>query len=57
MQAFIEFIAGLVVMLAAAVLAQFGLDSEPRRQPDREIHRTDCPEASAIRISGSAEDC
>ena len=43
MQALIEFIAGFVAILAAAALAQFGLDLDPPQKPQREIHRVrDC---------------
>jgi len=43
MQALIEFIAGFVAILAAAILSQFGLDLDPPQKPQREIHRVqDC---------------
>lgn len=46
MQALIELIAGFVALLAAAALAQFGVDFHAPRNVDREVHRvTDCREA------------
>nr|WP_314434452.1 hypothetical protein [uncultured Brevundimonas sp.] len=43
MQALVELIAGLIALLAAAVLSQFGVEIHSPRQIDREVHRTtDC---------------
>ena len=39
MQALIEFIAGFIALLAAAVLSQFGVDMDTPRHNDREVHR------------------
>ena len=46
MQAFIEFIAGLVALFATAALANLGVDLERRAPEPREIHRVsdDCPD-------------
>lgn len=62
MQALIEFIAGIVAMLAAAALSQFGVDLDPRHTPQREIHRVrDCGDSpSAAVLTASTErkqDC
>ena len=62
MQALIEFIAGFVAMLAAAVLSQFGVDLDPRQAPQREIHRVrgcgDTPSAGVIAASTERkQDC
>jgi hypothetical protein len=38
-QALVELIAGLVALLAAAALAQFGVDLNGSKAPDREIQR------------------
>lgn len=47
MQALIELLAGFIALLAAAALAQFGVDLNTAR-PDREIHRvSDCAEPTA----------
>ncbi len=44
-QAFIEFIAGLVALLATAALGHLGVDLERAPAEPREIHRTsDCPD-------------
>lgn len=58
MQAFLEFVAGLIAVLAAAALAHLGVDLEPRRGEPREIHRTnDCPDEPRAMISTSNQDC
>jgi len=61
MQALIEFIAGFIALLAAAVLSQFGVDSDqPRRQQEREIRRVhDCPDgpSASVLVSASRRDC
>ena len=45
-QALIELLAGFIALLAAAALAQFGVDLNSAPRPDREVHRvSDCPEA------------
>lgn len=60
MQAFIEFIASLIAVLATAALSHLGVDVERRPPEPREIQRVqDCPDApsptqSAIR---AAQDC
>lgn len=58
MQAFIEFVAGLIAVLAAAALAHLGVDLEPRQSEPREIHRTnDCGDEPRAMISTSNQDC
>lgn len=58
MQAFLEFVAGLIAVLAAAALAHLGVDLEPRRGEPREIHRTnDCPDAPSAVITAANQDC
>lgn len=46
MQALIELLAGFIALLAAAALAQFGVDLTSVPRQDREVHRVnnDCPE-------------
>ena len=61
MQALIEMIIGFIAMLAAAALAQFGVESraEPTSRP--EVHRvTDCEKrpASTVLVGTATErDC
>ena len=61
MQALIEMIIGFIAMLAAAALAQFGVESraEPTSRP--EVHRvTDCEKrpSSAVMVGSAArQDC
>ena len=60
MQALVELIAGLIALLAAAVLAQFGVDNHAPRGADREVHRTtDCraDAPTAVLLSETAQDC
>lgn len=61
MQSFIDFLTGLVILLAAAALAQFGIDLNGSAGEAREIHRTaddDCADAPASRFSASdRQDC
>ena len=58
MQAFFEFLAGLIAVLAAAALAHLGIDLEPRRAEPREIHRTnDCPDDRRAIITPANQDC
>lgn len=60
MQALIELLAGFIAMLAAAALAQFGVDLNAAPQPDREVHRVnDCPEAptDALITTRPKTDC
>ncbi|MEH6664198.1 MAG: hypothetical protein V7678_05055 [Brevundimonas sp.] len=53
MQTLIEFIIGLVAAIAAAALAQFGVDVNAPRSAEREIRRvSDCPEtAGAVTVT------
>lgn len=62
MQALIEFIAGFIALLAAAVLSQFGVDMNTPRHNDREVHRVqDCgqqqPGAAAFVAEAARKDC
>ena len=58
MQAFFEYVAGLIAVLVEAALAHLGVDAEPRRGEPREIHRTnDCADAPRAMISASNQDC
>lgn len=60
MQALIEMLAGLIALLAAAALSQFGVDLNAPRQSDREIQRVhecrDAPSASLVK-SAPSHDC
>lgn len=48
MQALIEFIAGFIALLAAAVLSQFGVDMNTPGRNDREVRRViDCDQQKA----------
>jgi len=38
-QALVELIAGLIAMLAAVALSQFGVDLNPVHEANREVHR------------------
>ena len=61
MQALIEFIAGFIALLAAAVLSQFGVDMNTGRHNDREVHRVqDCAQqqpANAFVAEDARKDC
>ncbi len=47
MQALVDLIAGFIAMLAAAALAQFGVDLHKPSAPEREVHRVvDCPQSA-----------
>ena len=39
MQALVELIASFIAMLAAVALSQFGVDLNPAREANREVHR------------------
>ncbi|HVL41464.1 MAG TPA: hypothetical protein VM348_04845 [Brevundimonas sp.] len=60
MQALIEFIAGFIALLAAAVLSQFGVDMNTPRHNDREVHRLqNCGQtrpAAAVFVSDAPRD-
>ncbi len=60
MQALTELIAGLIAMLAAAALAQFGVDLNPSSHT-REVHRVrDCGDekpAAYATVDAGARDC
>lgn len=60
MQALIEMLIGLIALLAAAALSQFGVDLNTPRKSDREIQRVkDCGEAkpaAAVPV-GSPPSC
>ncbi len=58
-QALIELLAGFIALLAAAALAQFGVDLSTAK-PDREVHRvTDCrePASTTLIATSRTEDC
>lgn len=58
MQALVEFIAGFIALLAAAVLSQFGVDTHAPTHADREVHRVaDCSAASPPSDSSSSRSC
>ena len=60
MQALIELLAGFIALLAAAALAQFGVDLNKTGHPEREIHRvSDCREAptEALITVRQTNDC
>lgn len=60
MQMLLEMLAGLIAMLAAAALSQFGVDLHAPRNADREIQRVqDCSKdkpAAAITVAAPS-DC
>lgn len=62
-QALVELIAGLIAMLAAVALAQFGVDLNPGRDAEREIHRVaNCDDAAgrdvqSLTVSVESQDC
>jgi hypothetical protein len=58
-QALIQLLAGFIIMLATAALAQFGVSLSRASEPEREVHRVvDCtPAASASRSSETPRDC
>jgi hypothetical protein len=60
MQTLIEFIIGLVAAIAAAALAQFGVDVNAPRTAEREIRRiSDCPEppTAAVTVQTPSRNC
>lgn len=60
MQMLLEMLAGLIAMLAAAALSQFGVDLHAPRPAEREIQRVhDCKEvpASAAMVAAVPRDC
>lgn len=60
MQALFELLAGFIALLAAAALAQFGVNLDVTPRPDREVHRViDCPETPpAAKIAAApSESC
>lgn len=57
MQALIELLSGLIALLAAAALTQFGVDLTPRVSPEREVHRVQaCPPAPADTVEVKAPE-
>lgn len=57
MQFLVEFLSGLIALLAAAALSQFGVDLDMPRPADREIERTQtCPPApsSTVKVKAPA---
>ncbi|WP_333592501.1 hypothetical protein [Brevundimonas sp.] len=63
MQALVELIAGFIAMLAAVALSQFGVDLNPAREADREVHRVahcddvTVQDAKAMTVTVEAQDC
>ena len=62
MQALVEMIAGLIALLAAATLSQFGVDLDAPRKAEREVHRvSDCRDAASpaklIATDAARRDC
>lgn len=60
MHTLIELIAGLVALLAAAALAQFGVDMNAAQASDREVHRiSDCSEPASTEAFAAEQpsDC
>lgn len=60
LQALIDFIAGLIALLAAAALAQFGVDMNTDRSQDREVRRiVDCDPkpASTVLVGAPKQEC
>ncbi len=60
MQALIELLAGFIALLAAAALAQFGVDMRSAPGPEREVHRvSDCsPDTPAALVAARPpRDC
>lgn len=63
MQALVELIAGFIAMLAAVALSQFGVDLNPARKSDREVHRVaHCDDgadksAQTLTVSVEPQDC
>ena len=60
MQGLIDLIAGIVVLMAAAALSQFGVDLQFPQPTDREVHRTaDCPQppAGATAVQRPSRSC
>ncbi|MGU3455187.1 hypothetical protein ACLBV5_02610 [Brevundimonas sp. M1A4_2e] len=52
MQALIEMVIGLIALLAAVALSQFGVDLSPTKKSDGEIHRVEkkCGDAPSTHI-------
>jgi len=61
MQALVQMIASFIAMLAAAALAQFGVNMHSPRSVDREIHRiSDCENSPTTVIAptkATKHDC
>ncbi len=59
MQALIELLAGFIVMLATAALAQFGVSLDRTSEPQPEVRRVvDCtPPSSLAAPSDTPRDC
>ncbi|MET4684399.1 hypothetical protein [Brevundimonas faecalis] len=59
MQMLLEMLAGLIAMLAAATLSQFGVDLHAPHKPEREIQRVqDCKDKPASSTSVAVRrDC
>ncbi|MBX9706687.1 MAG: hypothetical protein K2X61_01985 [Caulobacteraceae bacterium] len=59
MQALIELLAGFIIMLATAALAQFGVSLDRPAEPQPEVRRVvDCaPSASVAAAAETPGDC
>ena len=63
MQALIELIAGLIAMLAAVALSQFGVDLTPVPESHHEVHRVaSCDDvivqdAGTLAVTVESQDC
>ena len=62
LQALLEMLIGLVALIAAAALSQFGLQLDAPEKPQREIHRVrDCGDkaqpAAAIAVASQPKEC
>lgn len=60
MQALIELLAGFIVLLATAALAQFGVILDKAPEQDREIHRVaDCapPAPAGLIVAETTREC
>lgn len=57
MQALIELLAGFIALIAAAALAQFGVNLDAHPKAEREIHRVhDCPPPSSSQMLATNPD-
>ncbi|MBN8528527.1 MAG: hypothetical protein J0M36_04780 [Caulobacterales bacterium] len=63
MQALVELIASFIAMLAAVALSQFGVDLNPAREANREVHRVahcddvTVQDAKTMTVTVESQDC